>query len=37
MREYFHNEKIDFFYLINVSKFQYFKVYYEKISTESAG
>ena len=35
-REYFHNTKIDFF-LINVNKFQYFKVYFEKVSTKSAG
>ena len=35
-REYFHNAKIDFF-LINVNKFQYFKVYFEKVSTKSAG
>ena len=33
-REY--NTKIDFF-LINVNKFQYFKVYFEKVSTKSAG
>ena len=35
-REYFHNTKIDFF-LITVNKFQYFKVYFEKVSTKSAG
>ena len=35
-RKYFHNTKIDFF-LINVNKFQYFKVYFEKVSTKSAG
>ena len=34
--EYFQNTKIDFF-LINVNKFQYFKVYFEKVSTKSAG
>ena len=34
--EYFHNTKIDIF-LINVNKFQYFKVYFEKVSTKSAG
>ena len=34
--EYFQNTKIDFF-LINVIKFQYFKVYFEKVSTKSAG
>ena len=34
--EYFQNTKIDFF-LINVKKFQYFKVYFEKVSTKSAG
>ena len=34
--EYFHNTKIDFF-LINVNKFQYFKVYFDKVSTKSAG
>ena len=34
--QYFHNRKIDFF-LINVNKFQYFKVYSEKVSTISAG
>ena len=34
-REYFHNTKTDFF-LINVNKFQYFKVYLEKVSTKSA-
>ena len=35
-REYFHNTKIDIF-LINVNKFQYFKVYFEKVLTKSAG
>ena len=35
-REYFHNTKIDFF-LINVNEFQYFKVYFEKVSTKSTG
>ena len=35
-REYFRNTKTDFF-LINVNKFQYFKVYFEKVSTKSAG
>ena len=35
-REYFHNTKTDFF-PINVNKFQYFKVYFEKASTKSAG
>ena len=35
-REYFHNTMIDIF-LINVNKFQYFKVYFEKVSTKSAG
>ena len=35
-REYFHNIKKDFF-LIDVNKFQYFKVYFEKVSTKSAG
>ena len=35
-REYFHNTRIDFS-LINVNKFQYFKVYFEKVSTKSAG
>ena len=34
--EYFENSKINFF-LINVNKFQYFKVYFEKVSTKSAG
>ena len=34
--EYFQNTKTDFF-LINVNKFQYFKVYFEKVSTKSAG
>ena len=29
-REYFHNTKIDFF-LINVNRFQYFKVCFEKV------
>ena len=35
-QQYFHNTKIDFF-LISVNKFQYFKVYFEKVSTKSAG
>ena len=35
-REYFHNTKKDFF-LINVNKFQHFKVYFEKVATKSAG
>ena len=35
-REYFHNTKIDSF-LISVNKFQYFKAYFEKVSTKSAG
>ena len=35
-RKYFHYTKIDFF-LINVNKFQYVKVYFEKVSTKSAG
>ena len=35
-REFFHNTEIEFF-LINVNKFQYFKVYFEKVSTKSAG
>ena len=34
--EYFQKTKIDYF-LINVNKFQYFKVYSEKVSTKSAG
>ena len=34
--EYFQNTKTDFF-LINVNKFQYFEVYFEKVSTKSAG
>ena len=33
--EYFQNTKLDFF-LINVDEFQYFKVYFEKVSTKSA-
>ena len=33
--EYFQNTKTDFF-LINVNKFQYFKVYFENVSTKSA-
>ena len=33
---YFHNTKMDFF-LINVNKFQYSKVSFEKVSTKSAG
>ena len=35
-REFFRSTKIDFFQ-INVNKFQYFKVYFEKVSTKSAG
>ena len=34
--EYFQNAKTDFF-ITNVNKFQYFKVYFEKVSTKSAG
>ena len=36
-REYFHNTKIGFFFSLNVNKFQYFKVYFEKVSAKSAG
>ena len=34
--EFFHNTETHFF-LINVNKFQYFKVYFEKVSTKLAG
>ena len=34
-RKYFHNAKTDFF-LINGNKFQYFEVYFVKVSTKWA-